>query len=70
MARAAHRLYRSEAPWQDLRLPITAALLDIYGNLADVDLADFVEVMLPIEQRELRGAALAQATDVGERCVR
>jgi hypothetical protein len=56
MARAAHRLYRSDAPWQDLRLPITAALLDTYGGLPDVDLADFVEAMVPIEQRELRGA--------------
>jgi hypothetical protein len=60
MARAAHRLYRSDAPWQDLRLPITAALLDIYDSLDDADLADFVEVMLPIEQRELRGAARSQ----------
>jgi hypothetical protein len=60
MARAAHRLYRSGAPWQDLRLPITAALLDTYGSLADVELADFVEVMLPIEQRELRGAEAGQ----------
>jgi len=55
MARAAHRLYRSDAPWQDLRLPITAALLDTYGSLTDVEIADFVEAMLPIEQRELRG---------------
>jgi hypothetical protein len=60
MARAAHRLYRSDVPWQDLRLPITAALLDIYGSLDDADLADFVEVMLPIEQRELRGAERTQ----------
>jgi hypothetical protein len=55
MARAAHRLHHSDAPWQDLRLPITTALLDTYGTLADAELADFVEVMLPIEQRELRG---------------
>ena len=32
MARAAHRLYRNDAPWQDLRLPITTALLDTYGT--------------------------------------
>jgi len=60
MARAAHRLYRSDAPWQDLRLPITAALLDIYGSLADAEIVDFVEAMLPIEQRELRGAEPGQ----------
>ncbi|MEY2920922.1 MAG: hypothetical protein RL261_2227 [Pseudomonadota bacterium] len=57
MARAAHRLYRNDTPWQDLRLPIATALLDTYGSLADAEIADFVEVMLPIEQRELRGAA-------------
>jgi len=60
MARAAHRLYRSDAPWQDLRLPITAALLDIYGSLADAEIVDFVEAMLPIEQRELRGTEPGQ----------
>ena len=60
MARAAHRLYRSDAPWQDLRLPIAAALLDTYGSLADADLAEFVETMLPIEQRELRGSRVAE----------
>jgi hypothetical protein len=61
MARAAHRLYRSEAPWQDLRLPIAAALLDTCGSLTDVELADFVEVMLPIEQRELLQRTMAPA---------
>jgi len=56
MARAAHCLYRTDAPWQDLRLPITVALLDTYGSLDDDELVDFVEAMLPVEQRELRGA--------------
>ena len=60
MARAAHRLYRSDAPWQDLRLPITAALLDTYGSLTDAEIVDFVEAMLPIEQRELRGSEPGQ----------
>ena len=60
MARAAHRLYRNDTPWQDLRLPIATALLDTYGSLADAEIADFVEVMLPIEQRELRGAVHAR----------
>lgn len=61
MARAAHRLYRSNAPWQDLRLPIAAALLDTCGGLADAELADFVEVMLPIEQRELLHRTMTKA---------
>jgi hypothetical protein len=65
MARAAHRLYRSDAPWQDLRLPIAAALLDTCDGLADAELADFVEVMLPIEQRELRGAEPGQPAGTG-----
>ncbi len=51
MARAARRLYRSDAPWQDLRLPIATALLDFYDGMADDELAALVEAMLPIEQR-------------------
>jgi hypothetical protein len=56
MARAAVRLYRSDAPWQDLRLPIVVALLETCGSLPDEELAELVEAMLPIEQCELRGA--------------
>jgi hypothetical protein len=56
MARAALRLYGSDAPWQDLRLPITVALLDTYHGISDLELAERVEAMLPIEERELRGA--------------
>jgi hypothetical protein len=56
MARAAVRLYRSDAPWRDLRLPIALALLETCEDLPDDELAEFVEAMLPIEQRELRGA--------------
>ena len=55
MARAAFRLYRSDAPWQDLRLPIASALLETCEGLTDDELAELVEAMLPIEQRELRG---------------
>jgi hypothetical protein len=51
MARAALRLYQSDAPWQDLRLPIASALLDLYDGLADDELAALVEAMLPIERR-------------------
>jgi hypothetical protein len=57
MARAAARLYREEAPWQDLRLPIATALLEVCHGLADDELADRVEALLSIEQRELFGAA-------------
>jgi hypothetical protein len=59
MARAAVRLYRSDAPWQDLRLPIAVALLETCQGLADDELAELVEAMLPIEQCELRGAERA-----------
>jgi hypothetical protein len=57
MARAAVRLHRSDAPWQDLRLPIAVALLETCEGLADDELAELVEAMLPLEQRELRGAS-------------
>jgi hypothetical protein len=63
MARAALRLYGSDAPWQDLRLPIAAALIDTCDSLADAELADLVEAMLPIERRELRGAQFEQRGD-------
>jgi hypothetical protein len=65
MARAALRLYRSDAPWQDLRLPIAAALLDTYGGLSDDELAALVEAMLPIERCELSGAQPAQSAVTG-----
>ena len=55
MARAALRLYGRDAPWQDLRLPIAFALLDVYAELGDVELAALTEAMLPIEARELHG---------------
>ena len=55
MARAAVRLYRDDVPWQDLRLPIAAALLEVCEGLTDDELADLVEAMLPIEQREMLG---------------
>jgi hypothetical protein len=60
MARAALRLYRSDASWEDLRLPIASALLQIYGELSDVELADLVETMLPIEGREATGTVCQQ----------
>ncbi len=56
MARAALRLQRSGAPWQDLRLPIASALLERYPEAADEELAALVEVMLPVEEAELAAA--------------
>jgi len=53
MARAALGLYGDDAPWQDLRLPIAMALLDVYRDLDDMELAALAEAMLPIEAREL-----------------
>jgi hypothetical protein len=54
MARAALRLYEAGDPGHDLRVPIAAALLEIYGSaLEDEDLAQLVEAMLPVEARAL-----------------
>jgi hypothetical protein len=50
MARAARHLHETGAPWQDLRLPIACALLEYYGELADEELANLVEAMLPVEE--------------------
>lgn len=58
MARAALRLGRAGDPGDDLRAPIAAALLDVYG--ADVPEAELVArtlAMLPIEAAELSPAA-------------
>lgn len=56
MARAALRLQRSDAPWQDLRLPIAAALVERYPEATDEDLAALIEAMLPVEEGELAAA--------------
>jgi hypothetical protein len=57
MARAAGSLQRAGAPWTDLRLPIAAALAERYGELADDQVADLVEAMLPVEAAELEPLA-------------
>ncbi len=56
MARAALALQRAGAPWRDLRLPIAAALLERYPDATDEEIAERVEVMLPIEEAELAPA--------------
>ena len=53
LARAALGLQRSSAPWQDLRLPIAAALCEHYRGVPDEDIAHLVEAMLPVEEGEL-----------------
>jgi hypothetical protein len=50
MARAAVRLYRAGDPGHDLRVPIAAALLEVYPSaVGDEELAELVEAMLPVE---------------------
>ncbi len=56
MARAALRLQRSGARWQDLRIPVASALLERYPAATDEDLAALVEAMLPVEEAELAAA--------------
>jgi hypothetical protein len=54
MARAALHLYEEGDPGDDLRVPIASALLELYGDrVADEELAELVEGMLPIELRAL-----------------
>ena len=58
MMRAASRLYAAGDPGEDLRIPITLALLELYGpDTPDSELAALVAVLVPIEVREL-GAVL------------
>lgn len=54
MARAAFRLVGAGIDGDDLRVPVAAALVEIYGMDEPEDLlAERVEVILPIEEREL-----------------
>jgi len=54
MARAAFHLVRTSDGGGDLRLPIAYALVDLYGTeLANSDMARFIEALLPIELAEL-----------------
>jgi hypothetical protein len=63
MARSALRLQRTGAPWRDLRVPIAAALVELYPELGDEELARTVEAMLPIAGRGLEH--LLDASDEG-----
>jgi hypothetical protein len=54
MARAAFRLVGAGIDGDDLRVPVAAALVEIYGiDASEEHIAELVEAMLPIEEREL-----------------
>jgi hypothetical protein len=53
MARAALRLARQREDLEDLRLPVVAAMLELYAGAPDEVLARRVEAMLPVEAREV-----------------
>ena len=54
MARAALRLVRAGIDGDDLRLPIAAALVELYGDtLDDASIIDAMAIILPVELSEL-----------------
>lgn len=54
MARAAFRLVGAGIDGDDLRVPVASALVEIYGiDEPEQHIAELVEAMLPIEEREL-----------------
>lgn len=54
MARAAFRLVGAGIDGDDLRVPVASALVEIYGvDEPEEHIAELVEAMLPIEEREL-----------------
>jgi hypothetical protein len=53
MARSALWLSASDHDGRDLRVPIAAALVEVYGEIGDEALAALIESMLPVEAREL-----------------
>ena len=64
LARAALALQRAGAPW-DLRLPIAAALADHDPALSDLELAELVEAMIPIQEAELDGTTPVERAATG-----
>ncbi len=55
MARAAIRCYDAGAEWRDLRLPVAAALLELFGSTDDSTLASYVDAMAALESAEFGG---------------
>lgn len=56
VARAALRLQRDRAPWRDLRLPIVAAIVELYPDVSDDEIVGLVQAILPLEEAELATA--------------
>ena len=66
MMRAAARLYAAGDKRDDLRIPITIALLEVYGpETRDEELLARIEIILPIEMRELQPQQLQQRPQGG-----
>lgn len=61
MARAALQLLAAGAPDGDLRLPVAAALAELWPAASDAELAAAVEALLPIEAAELGPAQTGAA---------
>src|SRR6476620_8551275 len=57
LARAALRLYQRGDELQDMRTPITAALLEAYYDESDGAVAQAVETMYRVALREINAAA-------------
>lgn len=54
MARAALRLVGAGIDGDDLRVPVASALVELYGiDAPEEHIAELVEAILPIEEREL-----------------
>lgn len=54
MMRAAARLLASGETSDDLRLPVSLALVELYGDrLSPMEVVEMVYVLVPIEAREL-----------------
>ena len=62
MARAAWRLQSTGDTGDDLRVPIAAALVDLYGDTVDSEgLIAAISVLLPIEVAELSPARVVRS---------
>jgi hypothetical protein len=62
MARAAYGLARAGDGGDDLRVPIAAALIELYGDhFGDKDLVDAIAAIAPVEAGELKSTRRADA---------
>lgn len=66
MTRAVLHVFGQGDPGEDLRVPIAFALLEIYGDdCTDEELAELVEIVVPVETAELAGGAAATVSAGG-----